>query len=1201
MPRPLRALCAAVALTSGTLVGAALLARPSRARASPPPAAFGDGDGSAAAAAARASAGGAAGGGSKSPEPRPAEPSIPPDVLQFLSLFAYQALTVGGYLVVFALLRRRARWLPLLAPHRPDGPIGRARGVCAWLARIARTRDDELCEAGGVDGVLHVRAARAHARLSAWLCVTSLPLIAAYATAPGGDLNGFSRLAMSNVLAAEAAAARAAGGATGHEPAGNAVGWRGDGWTADWRRWATVVAVWANALLALRAADALDARVARLSAEYARVAAPLHAYALVLHDLPPSVGAREVAALLRAVLGADAVVSSHLVRRFSAGPDAPRPSGARKLEAGARTLAACVGLDRLPLLRLLLTGRGGLREAVSRYEAALAALAARERSAAPPAGACAAAVSRWLGEVGGGGDGLARARARAADARADVCALVAAALKAEADETCAHAPCSARRRAARAVGAEHGGGEAAWRGASAAGGDGDGDGDGGVDGDDEDGNDGGGGDVDGTDADARAAAAAAAAASAAAAVDAADADADADAADAARLFDVASCAAAGSAARSVGAPSRARAPALLGAERALAAPPAGARGVGAGAGAGDGDDGGRGGGVDALRDATEPSRSVIVVLNSLARACVVATAPLVVNGGRVGGDDADGDRVGAPRANEYVVLARRRAVADGMLAVSTRSRAGCALLLRGARAWRAAPLGEPRDVLWRALEELPQAHVRARRAALLGAAKAGAFATWSVLVGGLAAGVQLLLAQLAHAPVAWLRVGATALAGIAPVIINNGLLVLMAPLLADLAERYGGLWRRSALAEAVQRDYLWFLRTVGFAAPLLASSVASSLLELSRSPSSLLGLLASNVPASASFFLSYVLLRAAYAASEALGVVRVLLCALRVGVAGCDVERARAAEPPPSRREVAAAWGGFAHLVMVTYAPIAPVLAPVALLYFCAAGAGATLATAAVERSEFESGGRLARLQAAQAADNVAIAAFVQAATLALAGGQSATGVGPFCAITPLALLVVHYRGRIAQRQATGLFGAARGVLPLADAAAVDDARPKAQLREQLLALGRERRAWAPPCAPQLVARQRAPGAAPPPLQPGGVSFGRGASLGGGGGGGDLEAGASAPPPPLPLARRTSTGSVASLQTAAEDLMPAFEVGADSAGGEAARARRVASGVGAGGAQLEGGAEARLEALLAWQRRYDAPDATAYVPPHAEG
>jgi len=484
---------------------------------------------------------------------------------------------------------------------------------------------------------------------------------------------------------------------------------------------------------------------------------------------------------------------------------------------------------------------------------------------------------------------------------------------------------------------------------------------------------------------------------------------------------------------------------------------------------------------------TERARSAIVVLDSLARTSAAATSPLLVSGGGADGDDSARRAAAAfeEAAASYAGLVAGK-VGGGLVAFG----GGVLLGMTGeggapASQWRVEPMPEPRDVLWRSLEELPTAAARARRSAALSAAKAAAFIFWSLMVGGMAGGVQLALAEVAKVDSDAVRVMATAVSGVVPVALNNMLLVLMAPLLGALNELFAGEWSRSVLAELLCFDYLWFLRTVGFFAPLLANSIGRSLIELGRNPDEILSPLANNVPASASFFLSYILLRAAASAAEATGVLRATLTRAQVALAGSKIEerrrpvvvalagskieRERASEAPISRAPLKLAWTGFAHLVTVTYAPIAPLMTLVSLVFFAVNIFEATLAVVAVERPEFDSGGRLARLGAVQAADNVAIAAVVHVVVLVLSGWKSnISGLATAVAVVPLALIVLHYRTRISKRQAAGLFGAARGLLPLADAAAVDLSRPRGPLLKQLRALGRERRAWAPPCAPEL-------------------------------------------------------------------------------------------------------------------------------------
>jgi hypothetical protein len=453
------------------------------------------------------------------------------------------------------------------------------------------------------------------------------------------------------------------------------------------------------------------------------------------------------------------------------------------------------------------------------------------------------------------------------------------------------------------------------------------------------------------------------------------------------------------------------------------------------------------------------------------------------------------------------------------------------------------------------------------------------FVTWSLLVGGVAYAVQRALDALGRVSGARARLALTALAGIAPVLLNDWLLVSMAPGLRAMAARLSGAWHEPALAQAVQSDYLNFLRVVGFLAPLLSTSVLDALVDALRAgPQAVLPSVAANAPRAGAFFQAYVLLRAAQALAEATGVLRVALAAAAGALGRAQLRAATApppSPPPPTSQPVAAAWAGYVHLVTVTFAPIAPCVTLASLAFFHAAALAAAVLVSSVERAPYDTRGALALVAAAQLADNVAIGAAVQAVLLgASASGSAHDGAAALLAIAPLALLVAHFRGRIGRRQADGLHGRAlRGRLPLALAAAVDAARPAAHVRAQLRALGRDLRAWAPPCAPQRLAPRAAADEGADAVAE--VAAGRGAAA--------RSATQPAGEPFAPPPRRAAAEAASAAEEGDAARLP-FEPALSSQ--PSANEARAAG----------PSAEARLEALQRWLRRYERADAMAYRP-----
>jgi len=164
-------------------------------------------------------------------------------------------------------------------------------------------------------------------------------------------------------------------------------------------------------------------------------------------------------------------------------------------------------------------------------------------------------------------------------------------------------------------------------------------------------------------------------------------------------------------------------------------------------------------------------------------------------------------------------------------------------------------------VLWGALESLPPPSLRSQTRLLFLAIKTVAFIFWSLLVAGLALGVQAALAYVALLPNPALQTLVAIVSGIVPVLLANTLLMLMAGILRALVVKLGGVWSESQAGASVMGDYTLFLTVVAFFAPMLAISIFAALVQVGQDPLSILPLLAGAVPFSAYTFMQLVLLK----------------------------------------------------------------------------------------------------------------------------------------------------------------------------------------------------------------------------------------------------------------------------------------------------------------------------------------------------
>jgi predicted small integral membrane protein len=237
-----------------------------------------------------------------------------------------------------------------------------------------------------------------------------------------------------------------------------------------------------------------------------------------------------------------------------------------------------------------------------------------------------------------------------------------------------------------------------------------------------------------------------------------------------------------------------------------------------------------------------------------------------------------------------------------------------------------------------------------------------------------------------------------------------------------------------------------------------------------------------------------VLLKAVGLGADATGIVPALVRLAKAKLLNAGrtpFSRAELARPPDKAETVRACWMSWVQLVLVVYAPLAPLCSAFCLVFAACALLAARVETALGARPHFDSAGLLAAVVARRALLNVAIGALVHLAVLGLAGARGE--YSHVFALAPIPLPIAWARARLLARQRDGLHGArGAGRLPLRDAAALDATRPRAHVRAALGAFGHELCAWAPPCGAEgastaarlvgsAVAQPTAAGALPPP------------------------------------------------------------------------------------------------------------------------
>ena len=184
--------------------------------------------------------------------------ALSPDILQFGAVLVKVCVKDFAFaLGVFAVLVVGSP--KLVAPANEGGPCGQSTNVFAWALSVYRLDLDAVRATGGIDAELYARRVRMRLALfEAWVLL-SIPLMVVYALNLNGGATemGFSRISIANV-------------------------WHDGPQSA--RLWATVAALWASQVAALRLVELHDIRA--MGSIYREIAkAPAHHYAAVITGL----------------------------------------------------------------------------------------------------------------------------------------------------------------------------------------------------------------------------------------------------------------------------------------------------------------------------------------------------------------------------------------------------------------------------------------------------------------------------------------------------------------------------------------------------------------------------------------------------------------------------------------------------------------------------------------------------------------------------------------------------------------------------------------------------------------------------------------------------------------------------------------------------------------------------------------------------
>ncbi|KAJ1456940.1 hypothetical protein M885DRAFT_586967 [Pelagophyceae sp. CCMP2097] len=389
---------------------------------------------------------------------------------------------------------------------------------------------------------------------------------------------------------------------------------------------------------------------------------------------------------------------------------------------------------------------------------------------------------------------------------------------------------------------------------------------------------------------------------------------------------------------------------------------------------------------------------------------------------------------------------------------------------RGATRVLAAP--EPRDVIWTLVEKLRPFNAQRGLGFLGCVVKAASFTFFAAICAVVLLGlIALVLFVQRVVPAATPIV--QAVMPLLEVIVYNFLLGFMATVIRDFyAPTFDGTWTKSQAELLVQRDYTTFLLMVAYLVRMIGPALFSALTALGSNPVSVFGLLATGVTDASFVFLTFIFFKAAAAVNGGSQVVRYIIISLQLKYLTPPTKflERQLAKPQEAQIAVSSAWDTFVLVSLLTYAPFAPLVSVVCVLYFLAVEFFQKQDACAVCVRPFSCEGRLWQLYAQQASTCQNLALFVHILVFAFAGLPWAT-IG----LLPLVPLAFVARRRVNLRACGGVFGAARrGRLAAADAENFDAAHKG--LADDVAAAAAAACAWQAPCAPRPAAPEAALG-----------------------------------------------------------------------------------------------------------------------------
>ena len=380
-----------------------------------------------------------------------------------------------------------------------------------------------------------------------------------------------------------------------------------------------------------------------------------------------------------------------------------------------------------------------------------------------------------------------------------------------------------------------------------------------------------------------------------------------------------------------------------------------------------------------------------------------------------------------------------------------------------ANAWRVAPAPEPRDVLWTALETADSdQEIIDQKAATGERIKFLIAASWGIILVAINWAAQFILTIAQKQLSGGLKTIIILISGFVPGLIAPIMMSLMVTILNNLnvAFRSGiECWSFSAVQNRTTTDFVFFLIVVGFFVPLLGSALIVSILDGGAEPIPLFKGMAINVPLQGYYFSMIMIVKMAVFLNGATRFVPWIVYRLLSAIlCKTDFEKSLLQKPQPIVFAAASGWETFAFLLCCVYTQLSPYVPAMMAIYLGLQVPCVRLDLACISKTPFATNGLLWRQAVVHTYDCMFAGACLTLLVLLFANW-------PIHFACSLPLIVIHgiIRGRARHRyELRSVHGAARGRLPLLEAAQVDQSRPSSVIDTEILPTMDHDRLFAP-------------------------------------------------------------------------------------------------------------------------------------------